>query len=231
VTCTNNINVGSANDAVIANRPTVTIEGQGNYTGTVNKYFTIKAVGLDVVVTGYNDEYDGEAHSITVTGNGTKDATITYSTDGVTYSSEKPTYTNKSTNTVYVKVEKPNYNTFTGSAVVEITAKKVVVTWPTDLTFDYTGVAQKPVAGNNNIISGINDEVIYLTVTGEKTNIGGPYEAKATINRVENGEVSNYELTNDTVNFYISNENAKFEASLNEDEFVMMEEFKLQKWL
>lgn len=74
---------------------------------------------LDVTASGYEGVYDGKSHGITVDCK-TEGATILYSTDGKTYSTKKPEYTNVGTYVTYYKVEKDGYTATTGSAVVKI---------------------------------------------------------------------------------------------------------------
>lgn len=74
---------------------------------------------LDVTAFGYEGVYDGKSHGITVDCK-TEGATILYSTDGKTYSTKKPEYTNVGTYVTYYKVEKDGYTTTVGSAVVKI---------------------------------------------------------------------------------------------------------------
>lgn len=74
---------------------------------------------LDATAYGYEGVYDGKSHGITVDCK-TDGATILYSTDGKTYSTKKPEYTNVGTYVTYYKVEKDGYTTTVGSAVVKI---------------------------------------------------------------------------------------------------------------
>lgn len=74
---------------------------------------------LDVTAYGYEGIYDGKSHGITVDCK-TEGVTILYSTDGNTYSTKKPEYTDVGTYVTYYKVEKDGYTTTTGSAVVKI---------------------------------------------------------------------------------------------------------------
>lgn len=74
---------------------------------------------LDVTASGYEGIYDGKSHGITVDCK-TDGATILYSTDGKTYSTKKPEYTNVGTYVTYYKVEKDGYTTTTGSEIVKI---------------------------------------------------------------------------------------------------------------
>lgn len=74
---------------------------------------------LEVSASGYEGVYDGKTHGITV-GCKTEGATILYSTDGKTYSSKKPEYTDAGAYVTYYKVEKDGYTTSIGSETVRI---------------------------------------------------------------------------------------------------------------
>lgn len=74
---------------------------------------------LEVSASGYEGIYDGKSHGITVNC-GTDGATILYSTDGKTYSTKKPEYTDAGTYVTYYKVEKDGYTTTTGSETIRI---------------------------------------------------------------------------------------------------------------
>jgi len=84
---------------------------------------------IDLTVEGYEGVYDWSSHSVTVTVDPT-DAAITYSEDGVSYSTTLPEFTLPGEYTVYVKAEKVGYTTITGSATVKI--NKISIE---DLTF------------------------------------------------------------------------------------------------
>lgn len=74
---------------------------------------------LEVSASGYEGVYDGKPHGITV-GCKAEGAAILYSTDGKTYSSKKPEYTDAGTYVTYYKVEKDGYTTSIGSETVRI---------------------------------------------------------------------------------------------------------------
>ncbi len=74
---------------------------------------------LEVSASGYEGVYDGKSHGITV-GCKAEGATILYSTDGKTYSTKKPEYTDAGTYVTYFKVEKDGYITSVGSETVRI---------------------------------------------------------------------------------------------------------------
>ena len=108
---------------------TVTVEGKGNYTGTVSKQFTItKAPATAPTVVGYEGTYDGEAHRVAVTGG--SGGTIVYSKDQTNWSETAPTATNVSETTVYVKVQgDSNHNdSEVVSGTITITEKAITVT-------------------------------------------------------------------------------------------------------
>lgn len=74
---------------------------------------------LEVSASGYEGIYDQKPHGIFVDYK-TDGARILYSTDGKTYSTKKPEYTDAGTYVTYYKVEKEGYTTVTGSATVKI---------------------------------------------------------------------------------------------------------------
>ena len=108
---------------------TVTYAGSDNYeasSGTCT--LVITEAELDFSAEGYSGVYDGAAHSITVAPEDA-DATVSYSTDGETYSSENPAYADVGSYTVYYRIELENYATVTGSCTVEITAATLTATY------------------------------------------------------------------------------------------------------
>lgn len=101
---------------------TVTVTGKGNYKDSVDKSFTINSGTLPGTISAENveKEYDGTSYSITVTGV-PDGATVTYSTDGLTYTVNNPAIVNvNDSGTVYYKVSKEHYEDFEGSAAVTI---------------------------------------------------------------------------------------------------------------
>ena len=106
-----------------------------NYNDVTGSYtFTIKDGTIEASSTGYHGTYDGDPHSITVTVTKPEGTTTYYrtsedkSTDASVWSTEKPTFTNAGTYTVYWKVEKAGYTTVAGSNTITITAKAVTIT-------------------------------------------------------------------------------------------------------
>ena len=105
-----------------------TISAGSNYNDVTDTYtFVIKEGTLTVTGTDYNNAYDGNAHTITVSA--PDGAAITYSeTENGAYSATAPTLTNVGGKTVYWKVEKAGYTTVAGSNTITITAKAVTIT-------------------------------------------------------------------------------------------------------
>lgn len=76
---------------------------------------------------GYTGVYDGKAHSITLTCD-LAGAVITYSTDGVNYAADKPSFKDAGTHTVYYKITADGKAPVSDSADVVISAAPLSVT-------------------------------------------------------------------------------------------------------
>ena len=111
---------------------------QGNYTVTyVPGVFTISPkTGLELVVNGYDDVYDGQTHAASASCND-PEATVEYSIDGgETWSATPPSIKNVIRGadqsvgqiTVNVRATKPNYVTATASTILRVAPKTVTVT-------------------------------------------------------------------------------------------------------
>ena len=131
VTCTDHSeNVGTYEDVIVPTGAT----RQGNYEVTyVPADLKITKADrpddMDFNVTGYENVYDGQGHTVTVTGLAVDD-TVKYSTDGENWTEDinDVTFTNVSENTVYVKVSNLNYKSVQKDAVVKITPFEITVT-------------------------------------------------------------------------------------------------------
>ena len=148
-----NVNAGTA-------KVTLTDVAGGNYIVNGEQTFTINTAAMTVVAEGYKGVYDGKAHGITVTvTDPEKGRTVKYGEKEGTYNRDSLTYTDAGVYTVYYQVTAKNYETVTGSATVEITAKEldndrdgdgiedadsnVIITLePAEYTYD--GKAKKP---------------------------------------------------------------------------------------
>ena len=78
--------------------------------------------------TDYSTTYDGQPHSISVSVTNPEGTDVTYSTDGVTYGSDNPSFSNEGTHTVYYRITKDNYTTVEASKTVTINKKPVTIT-------------------------------------------------------------------------------------------------------
>ena len=141
VAYSNNIEPGTA---------TVTVKGKdaNYYTGTLTQTFTILEPEEMTSVSAQNvtATYDGNAHSITVTG-APADATITYSgaQDG-TYTGTQPAIVNVAdSGTIYYKVTAQGYKEFNGSASVTISPRNIADCQVQDISAQtYTGSVITP---------------------------------------------------------------------------------------
>ena len=173
-----------------------TITAGGNYNDVTGSYtFTIKKGTLDVTGTDYTGEYDGQAHTITVTA--PDGAAVTYSeTENGEYSATALTLTDAGTKTVYWKVEKAGYTTVTSSNTIAITKKAVTIT--IDAKSKSIGDADPEFTAT---VTGLvnNTDLGTITYTREPGETAGTYEIRA--NYTEN---ANYDVTVTKANLTIS---------------------------
>ena len=85
---------------------------------------TITPGVIDYSASGYSGAYDGEAHTIALSV-ATPDASVTYATsEGGEYSTDKPSFSEVGTHTVWYRIEKEYYATVEGSEVVKLQQPK-----------------------------------------------------------------------------------------------------------
>ena len=174
-----------------------TISAGNNYNDVTNSYtFKIKEGTLTGInATGYTGEYDGQAHTITVTV--PEGAAVTYSeTENGEYSATAPTQTNVGTKTVYWKVEKSGYTTVTGSNTITIAQKTVTIT--IDAKSKYIGDADPEFTAT---VTGLvnNNDLGTITYTREPGETAGQYEISASYTAN-----ANYKVTVTTAKLTIS---------------------------
>ena len=121
--------------------------------------------------------YDGQPHSISVSVANPEGTAATYSTDGVTYGSDNPSFSNEGTHTVYYRITKDNYTTVEASKTVTINKKPVTITaqeqdivWGNDINQSLYTVSE------DGLITG--DSIKEITLT------------PSTTARTENGTIS-----------------------------------------
>lgn len=162
----------------------VVITGNSNTTGTITKQWEIKKGTMTLSSSNINQIYDGNYHSIKVTA--PDNTTLTYSTDGVEYTSTNPSFKDVGTYTVYYKGSNPNYEDGSGSATITIKPLGLKVTWG-ETSLVYNGEEQIPSVTLGNIKG---DDVVNITgMSGHAINEGNNYTA--TILGVDN---PNYQL-------------------------------------
>ncbi|MBO7725252.1 MAG: hypothetical protein J6S40_02185, partial [Thermoguttaceae bacterium] len=124
-----------------------------------------------VTLTGYSGVYDGDAHSVTVSGTEADDI-ILYSLDAENYTADQPEFTDAGTHKVYVKVQRANHSDWTGSASVTITPAELTVRSVSVETKTYDGTTDANIL--SYVVTGfVNTEDegnINVDVTGEFAN-------------------------------------------------------------
>ena len=168
--------------------------------GEATTTFTITAATMNVTAEGHSGIYDGKAHGITVSA--PEDATVMYGTQEGKYDlTESPTYTDADTYIVYYQVTMDNYNTFTGSATVDISKADITPTVSLE-GWTYGTTAKTPsVTGNTG-----NGEVTYTYMaegaeifTETMPEVVGTHTIKASI-----AETTNYNAGEATATFTIT---------------------------
>ena len=89
---------------------------------------TVNNGTIQYMATDCSTTYDGQSHSISVNVTNPEGTAVTYSTDGVAYGSDNPSFSNEGTHTVYYRITKDNYTTVNGSKTVTINKKPVTIT-------------------------------------------------------------------------------------------------------
>ena len=141
--------------------------------------------------------YDGSPHSIEVNGV-PEGATITYSTDGKSYGSNKPSVTDVTAGTtIYYRVQLDTKEQ-TGSAKVIIKPAEIGITWGTT-TFDYDGNVHIPTATATGMINGDTLELTVATDSGNAIN-AGTYTAR--VAEITGTRAGNYKLPSNATQSY-----------------------------
>ena len=140
---------------------------------------TVSNATMNVTATGYEGNYDGKAHGITV--KAPEGATVKYGTEEGKYDlTESPAYTDAGTYTVYYQVTKENTETVTGSAKVTITkgsatlkfsAETATATMGTTfvaptLTVTPEGLQDVKYSSSNTNVATVNETTGVVTLVG-----------------------------------------------------------------
>lgn len=146
----------------------------------------------DVTVT-----YDGSPHSIEVNGV-PEGATITYSTDGKSYGSNKPSVTDVADGTtIYYRVQLDTKEK-NGSAKVMIKPVEIGITWGA-ITFDYDGSVHIPTATATGMVNG---DTLGLTVATDSGNAIDAAGYTARVTGITGTKAGNYKLSSNVTQSY-----------------------------
>ena len=155
--------------------------------------------------------YDGQPHSISVSVTNPEGTDVTYSTDGVTYGSDNPSFSNEGTYTVYYRITKDNYTTVEASKTVTINKKPVTITaheqniiWGNDINQSLYTVSE------DGLITGDSIKEITLTPsTTARTENGTISVSGVKIENVAGADVTaNYDITMANGNLKITHDTA-----------------------
>ena len=148
--------------------------------------------------TDYSTTYDGQPHSISVSVTNPEGAAVTYSTDGITYGSDNPSFSNEGTHTVYYRITKDNYTTIEGSKTVTINKKSVTITakeqdivWGNDINQSLYTVSEDGLPTDDSI-----KEITLTPSTTARTENGTISVSGVKIENAAGADVTaNYDIT------------------------------------
>ena len=148
--------------------------------------------------TDYSTTYDGQPHSISVSVANPEGTAATYSTDGVTYGSDNPSFSNEGTHTVYYRITKDNYTTVEGSKTVTINKKPVTITaqeqnivWGNDINQSLYTVSEDGLITDDSI-----KEITLTPSTTARTENGTISVSGVKIENAAGADVTaNYDIT------------------------------------
>lgn len=178
---------GERNDFDITEEANV-VNAQGeDVTALYNIEYNVKVIVneqlIDHTANPVKETYDGTAKSITI--EAASDVTVTYSTDGVTYTSGNPTFVNAGTYTVFYRLEQAGKTTTEDKTTVTISKRNATVialdqkaTYGEDFTLADSFKTE-------NVIDEA-DVVATLSCNYVKSNDAGTYAITITINDNDN---------------------------------------------
>ena len=142
--------------------------------------------------------YDGQPHSISVSVANPEGTAATYSTDGVTYGSDNPSFSNEGTHTVYYRITKDNYTTVEASKTVTINKKPVTITaheqnivWGNDINQSLYTVSEDGLPTDDSI-----KEITLTPSTTARTENGTISVSGVKIENAAGADVTaNYDIT------------------------------------
>ena len=203
---TNNTNTNITYKGKAATNTAVTITVKFTPSDTTNyntaqTTYTVNAVNkinaTNPTLTGYNKPYDGQPHSITVSGSNLG-GTIQYSTDNSTWSTTNPTATNVAdSKTVYVRVLGDSNHNTTSSVNAALTITRANINPTVSMAgYTYGGTKSTPsISGNSGsgtvtyyyrTTNGTTGGTNWNTVTSSTSLNAGTYYMYATIAQTAN---------------------------------------------
>ena len=161
------------------------IDNTSKVTATADITIVIEKAGsTNPTLTAYSGTYDGQSHTISVSGG--SGGTIHYSIDQKTWSTTKPTRTAQGTTTVYVKVVGDSNHTDTGVISSTITIKPATITYTAS---SYEGFYD----GNSHTISvSVAKPTSGATITYSLTENGTYSATKPTVTNATTTPVTVY---------------------------------------
>ena len=173
----------------------VTREGYNDWYGSADVVITPADIE-GVSVEGVEAVYDGSAYTVTVSGAEEGD-TVLYSTDGEDYAAEAPTFV-FGDNTVYVKVQRANYNDWDGSAAVAIAAAPISVDGASVADKDYDGTTDAAITLGE--VSGVvaGDDVTVVPAGAFPDSLPGTYEVGVTYS-LEGDDAGYYAVADEVI--------------------------------
>ena len=185
------------------------------YTYKDDSTYTLDALWASIAVTGTEVTYDGKSHTISSAdieiNEGTdlkpeykkqakkliEEGTISYSTDNVNWSTEKPTFTDAGTYTVYVREVVTlggQAKTLVGKGTVKINPRPITITAGSySKTYDGTELTKNSYEITSGSLVG-SDAITSVTVAGTITDVG-TVDNIASDAVISTGSKDNYKVT------------------------------------
>ena len=154
-----------------------------------------------ISATGYEGVYDGLQHGIALA-ELPEGASVEYSLDGESFSSEAPQFKDVCDATVHYRVSLPEVGVVEGSAQVKITPREVGATWG-ETVFAWDGREHVPSANATGVLDG---DDVSLEVAGAQADVNEGGDAYvATVSGLSGASAGNYCLPNGalTCEFFI----------------------------
>ena len=182
-------------------------------------YYNLSITGtLNVSAEGYNGNYDGNSHGISVSCSG---ATIKYGTQSGTYNlTSSPTYTDAGTYTVYYQVSKTGYETVTGSKTIKINKISGEVTLSaTNGTLIYPNVGTFTVTKNTGAgalsVTSSDTNVATASISGTKVTVSPGTKAGTATITVKSAATTNYNEATATYIVTVVKEEKEYTLTVN----------------